>query len=165
MSKLTEILGKFAPLLNLVLPGSGLVLSGLLSLFGAKDENDLADKIATDPDSAIKLKEFQIEHQNDLYALQFQDRNSARTMNSEVSKATGKTDWCMHFLAISYTLAFFIYSCVALVYQSHFDKGMWHDLLNVEMLILSFYFGASYIQSRASTAVVTLPPPADTRFK
>lgn len=171
MSTLGNIVSKFAPVvgnvLNMVLPGSGLVVSGLMSLFGVTSSNqdDLANAIAADPLAAEKLKEFEITHKYDLEQINATDRASARDMNIQTTKATGHTDYVMHMLAIGSFLGCGMYLAVSVFFPKQFDVNIWHDLLNFLMLIFSFYFGGMYKQSqfKSQSSDLVLPPPAQTR--
>lgn len=165
---LATVVAKFSPLLgsalSTVCPIAGLVVKALGLAFGGTTQDEIAANIAGDPDAAVKIKQLETEHEDALLQVQLGIRQGAYEREELVTKATGKGDWCLHFLAISFTLCFFLYSSLALFRATYFDKGMWHDLLNVEMLILSFYFGASYVQSRPVVHPdLTLPPPAQTR--
>lgn len=171
MSTLGNIVSKFAPVLgnvlNLALPGSGLVISGLCSLFGISGTNEetLAQTIQADPLAAEKLKEFEITHKYDLEQINATDRASARDMNIQTTKATGHTDYVMHMLAIGSFLGCGMYLAVSVFFPNQFDVNIWHDLLNFLMLIFSFYFGGMYKQSqfKSTSSDVVLPPPAQTR--
>lgn len=62
MSKLTEIISRIAPVLGAVipLPGASLIMNLIGAAFGgASSDDELADKIAADPDAAVKLKEIE----------------------------------------------------------------------------------------------------------
>lgn len=174
MSTLGDIVSKSAPLLGAVLnsflPGSGLIISGLASIFGGSSSNadDLANRIAADSNAAEKLKEFEIEHQNDLAKIMAADRASARDMNIQTTKALGKTDYMMHFLAGSVVVGALSYPILGNILHYPVDKGIFHDMLNLAMLPLSFYFGGMYVQARnilenAKQNDIVLPPPAKTR--
>jgi hypothetical protein len=170
MSTLGKVVSALSPIignvLNMVLPGSGLIISGLMALFGVKsnDQEELATTIASDPNAAVKLREFEIEHQDILAKMGQADTASARDMNIQTTKATGKTDYVMHMLAIGSFLGCGLYLAVSVFFPKQFDVNIWHDLLNFLMLIFSFYFGGMYKQSQFNTQhVVDLPPPAQTR--
>ncbi len=167
MSELATIVSKSAPLLgaalNTVLPGSSLLISGLSALFGLKgnDTDLLATTIASDPNAAEKLREFEIAHRYDLESILAADRASAREMNTQTTKATGKTDYMLHMLAFCVIGQLMAYILLGYFIPAHFDKGVMHDLINLAMMPLSFYYGGMYVQARQSR--VELPPPAQTR--
>lgn len=150
-----NIVVKSAPLLGGVLGGpAGSVAASLIaSLFGANPDNpdDIIAKMQADPNAATKLKQLELEHQTALatlasenYKTEVSDRKSARDYNATLSS---RTDWVVHFLAILYTFGFFGFLVTGVYYPGQFDKGVFHDLLNVEMLVLSFYFGGIYKNS------------------
>ena len=179
MSTLSNVLSKSAPILsnilNLALPGSGLVLNGLMSLFGVRSnsEDDLANTIANDPAAAEKLKEFEIAHRYDLEQIQAADRQSARTMAIETAKATGKRDWVADFIAITIVIGFLgMCLIVAFTKMDSTDHDIFYMLLGVFgsgfSCILNYFFGSS-VQTKfdpnksKSQSDVLLPPPAQTR--
>ena len=173
MSNLSDIVSKAAPLLgtvlNAFLPGSGLIISGLASIFGgnASNPDDLAQRIASDANAAEKLREFEIEHQNDLAKIIAQDRASARQMNIETTKALGKTDYMMHTLALAVVGCALLYPLLGNILHYTIDKGIFHDMINIAMMPIAFYFGGMYVQSRQQSIPpkndIELPPPAKTR--
>lgn len=168
VSKVSPILGS---VLNSVLPGSGLIVSGLSTLFGADPNvpDDLLNKIKADAESALKLKQFEMEHQNDLARILASDRESARNRDVEIAKATGRSDWIMHFLAVGSFVGTGLYLLLTIFLQRGWNETVWHDLLNFLMLVFSFYFGGMYKQVGAkvdntnSNHNIVLPPPAQTR--
>src|SRR5260221_9182842 len=113
MSTLGNIVGKAAPvvggILNAVLPGSALIISGLSALFGitSGNQDDLANAIASDPNASEKLREFEITHRYDLEQIQAADRSSARDRETKIVSSTGKRDWVMEFIAVVMVLGFF----------------------------------------------------------
>ena len=150
MSTLGNVVSKFAPIvgsaLNLVLPGSGLLVSGLMSLFGVTSNNpdELTQVISQDPNAALKLKQFEIEHQDILAKMTQADRASARDMAVATVQKTGKQDWVMHFLACICIFGAMAYGMMSILAPHQFDKGLFHDILNIAMLPLLFYFGGVY---------------------
>lgn len=175
MADLGKIVSASAPLLgsvlNSVLPGSGLIVSGLNALFGSDPNkpDDLIAKIQQDAEASLKLKQFEIEHQHDLAKIIAMDRASARERDIEVTKATGKSDWIMHFLAVGSFLGTGAYLLLTIFLQKGWSETVWHDLLNFLMLIFSFYFGGMYkqvgskVDNNNSNHNIVLPPPAQTR--
>jgi hypothetical protein len=171
MSTLGKVVGAISPvlgnILNAVLPGSGLVISGLMSLFGvtSNDQDELATKIGADPNAAEKLSEFVIAHKYDLERLQQADQASARDMNIQTTKATGRQDNMLHVLGLGSFLMVFFYVLLSYFIPEHFSENVFHDLLNICTFVFSFYFGGMYIQARSKDQKedVTLPTPAQTR--
>ncbi len=167
---LASVVGKISPLLgaalNTVVPGGSLIVSALAHLFGVSgtDESTIADAIAADPMAAEKLKEFEISHRYDLEQLTVQDRISARQMNSDTTKETGKQDYMLHALGLGAFLMVFVYVILGYFIPAQFSENVFHDLLNICTFVFSFYFGGMYIQARqAPNQDVVLPPPAQTR--
>lgn len=152
---LADVVKEFSPTVATVLAGvnpvAAVVFECVAKLFGVATSNpvDVAAAVASDPDAKIKLKEFELRHAELLeqslennYKTEVQDRMDARKM------ASSNKDWVMHFLAIGYMLGFFTYIIVPYFSLVAFDKGIFHDLLNVAMLVFSFYFGSSYKQNK-----------------
>lgn len=185
-NSLSEIIGKSAPLLgsvlNAVLPGSGLIVSGLNALFGANPNHpdDLIAKIQQDAEAALKLKQFEMEHQNDLAKLIAADRDSARTRQVEMAKA-GARDWVMDFLAVFITISF-VSLCLVIAFANinSTEKDLFYMLIGtfgaVFSSVVSFYFGGSPLvmqkprpnqeannQYAPTGPDVILPPPEKTR--
>jgi len=186
MDKLAKIVSSTAPLLgsvlNSFLPGSGLIVSGLSSLFGltSNDPDALAQVIAADPQAALKLKQFEIEHQNDLAKIIATDRESARNRQVEMAKAVGR-DWVMDFLAVFITISF-VSLCLVIAFANinSTEKDLFYMLIGtfgaVFSSVVSFYFGGSPLvmqkprQNQESnnsyqptTPDIILPPPEKTR--
>lgn len=147
---LIDVIQKYSPtianVVSSVNPIAGIVFDLVGHLFNVSNgsSSDIAVAINKDPDAAIKLKEFELKHSElfqqyslQTYQAEVDDKKSAREMN------LGNT-WIVHFLAIAYMLGFFMYVISSYFPNSGFDKGMFHDLLNVGMLIFSYYFGSSY---------------------
>lgn len=131
-------------------PAGGVVATALANLFGVNAES-LPNVIAADPNLALKIKQFEIEHQNLLletlsanFLNESKDRDSARNMQIELVKITGKRDWILSALALGFTLGFFSYLGLMLFSEVPLDKGIFHDLLNAETIILMFYFGGMF---------------------
>lgn len=169
MSELGKIVGKAAPIvgtvLNSVLPGSGLIVSGLMSLFGVSShsETDLTNAIINDPQASEKLKEFQITHQFDLDQILANDRDSARKRESSIVQSTNKRDWVMDFLAVFVTLAFFTL-CMIIKFTDvdPADKDLFYMLIGTFSsgwsVVLAYYFGATKSKPHVlNTNDVTLP--------
>ena len=160
--------------MNSFLPGSGLLINGLAKLFGADptNEQDLINKISNDPDAYLKLRQFELEHQKDILALDLQDRASAREREKSVIGYTQKRDWVMDFLAIFITIAFFVL-CIIVAYSSIDDKlhSIFYMLLGVFGsgfgVVMNYYFGSSVMTKMNSPPIeekkpVILPIPRDT---
>lgn len=175
VNALSNTVSKFAPslgaVLNLALPGSGLVVSALAHIFGAdpKNEDDISRKIAADPDAYLKIQQFQMIHAEELEKIAFQDRDSARKRNIEVTKATGKNDNTLSVLAYAFVGGFFIYSF--LLFFVHIDSTA-HDIVlllagqisSMAITVAGFYFGSmmkGQVISRNDN--IDIPSPDQTR--
>uniref|UniRef100_A0A6M3LKM0 Uncharacterized protein n=1 Tax=viral metagenome TaxID=1070528 RepID=A0A6M3LKM0_9ZZZZ len=117
---------KFAPLLGTVIGGpiggaAGGVLAGVASLFDKSpdDPEGIVEAIRTDPEAALKLRQFELEQKTELQRLAIQsdrmyleDKQSARQREIEVTKATGSRDINLYILAYSFVAGFFISTIV-----------------------------------------------------
>lgn len=159
LDDLAKVVSKAAPLLGGALGGpiGGVVGSLIGNLFGGTTANpqDLIQKINADPEAAIKLKTLEYQHQEFLqntklqaYQAENSDRASARDREIQEEKITGKKDWVPHALAIGFLIGMFIYLGIGYLVPKDFDKTIFNHLLNIAMLIYSFYFGSAYGHSR-----------------
>src|SRR3990167_425432 len=169
MSTLGKVVSTAAPILgsvlNSVLPGSGLIISGLKALFGVQsnDNDELATAISNDPNAALKLAEFEITHRHDLDQILANDRASARDRESEIVTATGKRDWVMEFIAIIMVMGFFgMCFIISFVPIAKTDTNLLYLVIGQFstgfITILSYYFGAT-----KKSQEINLPAPAQTR--
>lgn len=172
MDELGKIVGKGAPILggvlNSFLPGSGLILNGIASLFGANptDPDDILNKIKLDPDALVKLKQFEIEHAYDLLKILNADRDSARNRQVEFSKALGR-DWVMDFLAVFITVSFVgVCFVIAFANINQSERDLFYMLIGtfgaVWSSVVQFYFGGSPVTLKQKNDLV-LPQPEQTR--
>lgn len=170
---LGKIVGAVSPviggILNAALPGSGLIVSALGSLFGvnSSDPSDIASKINADPDASLKLRQFEILHANDLAAIEAADRASARDREKSVVSSTGKKDWTVSVLATVFVAGFFAYAFMFFFVSVEPEE---HDIVmflagqiaSLAMMVAAYYFGGIFRQPRATPEVI-LPPPEQTR--
>lgn len=171
MSILGNIVGKSASVvgdvLNSALPGSGMVLSGLLSLFGVKHEADLPQAIKNDPESALKLKQFELTHLVELEKIVAQDRNSARDREKSIVASIGKKDWTISVLAMLFVGGFFAYAFMFFFVSVEPNE---HDIVmflagqisSIAMMVAAYYFGGMFRQPKGQSEII-LPPPEQTR--
>ncbi len=153
-----ETVLKFSPAVATALgsPVAGLVLSSLASLFKVAPEN-LASTIASDPLASDKIKQYEIEHSDELaklatddYQIDEDDRKSARETEVKLKQLTGKTDWVLSAIAIIVTIGFFILCVLNYFYPIRDDHVLIMLIGQVSsgfVMVLSFYFGASKKQS------------------
>ncbi len=176
MSTLQDVVSKISPALGAILgtfvPGGSLIVSGLASLFGVTSTNqdDIAKSIQADPDAAVKIKQFEYEHQDALIEAQTKIRLGAYQREAEVVKATGHRDWVIDFLAIGTVSGFFLLS--ALIFFVKVDPSMagivnfvCGEISTASMMVLAYYFGATFKAGASIPPMqnVVLPPPAQTR--
>ena len=114
-SALINIVEKAAPLLAEALGGpiggiAGMLTSVIASAFGGKDTDidDIVSKIQSDPNAAAKLKELEIKHQDFILQTKFanlsaeyQDNESARTMEEGYEQRTGTMNPMLPLLVFS----------------------------------------------------------------
>lgn len=175
-NNLSKVVGSIAPILgnvlNLALPGSGLVISSLAHLFGANpdDESDIASKISADPDAYLKLKQFEMTHAEELAKLEAADRENARGRENTIVSSTGKRDWVMDYLAVFIVVAFFgMCLLVAFIKIDPNISQVFYMLLGALAggfsVILNYYWGSSagVKNINSQKPEVVLPPPAQTR--
>jgi hypothetical protein len=143
------IVSKISPILGTALgsPIGGMIVSLIANKFGLDPNNHQAiiDTLTNSPDAAVKIKEIENAHTEELehisqseYQSQIQDVEDARHTNSQDKNRI------VHIIAIIYSLGFFLYVFVFVFYPNDGDKGLFHDLLNVVMLILGYYYGTSH---------------------
>jgi hypothetical protein len=126
VSKAAPLVGSlFGPAGTAIGAGAGGLIAGVASLFGAdpEDPEDLLLKMSTDPESHLKLVEFQNRHREKLEELaierdklDIQDRADARARERSVVTATGKKDYFLYVLAVAVVVAFGAI-CFILVYE------------------------------------------------
>jgi len=106
-----QVVSAGAPILGGVLGGPGGATIGAMvaSLFGAdpNDPNDIAIKMAADPEAAIKLRKLELDNKVELEKLYLQDVQSARQREVEVTRATGRINWPLYILAAVIVVGFF----------------------------------------------------------
>jgi len=143
--------GKLVPRLAgfLLGPLGSVGVSLLESLFGVSSDK-LSNVITNDGTALEKLMSFASEHKELIaqyqaqgYEAEVQDRVSAR----ELSK-NPKDDRIQHILAICFTLGFFGYVALKYLQPECFDKEIFNNLVNMAMLVYSFYFGSSFKSNR-----------------
>ncbi len=158
--ELGKLVVKAAPLLGSVLAGpSGGVVGALIAqVFGAnpQDQNDIINKINADPDSALKLRQIELQHIETLhsiysndYAKSVDDRFSARNREIEFMKISGKHDWVLPSLAI-FSVSLFAAAIIIILFTK-MDLSD-HDVLymmlgqlsTLVLMVYGYYFGSMY---------------------
>jgi len=109
----------------------------------------LKGKAETDPAAASLLQEFEMakmEYQKEIFALEVEDRKSARSREIEIAKIGGQ-DWMMYLTGIAGILAFFVVIyAVIWIPTSQTNKLFIHLMGLIEgavMTIFAYYFGTS----------------------
>lgn len=175
-STLQDVVGRVSPLLGAAvgafIPGGSLIVSALAHLFGADgtNEDELAQKISTDPEATLKLKQFELAHQEALLTAATQVRLASYNREVEISKAAGKRDWVMEFIAVVMVLGFFgmcfIISFVPIVKT---DTNLLYLVIGQFstgfISILSYYFGATNHRNNSpQKSEMLLPSPVQNRL-
>lgn len=116
VSKAAPLVGSlFGPAGTAIGAGAGGLIAGVASLFGADPNNpeDILMKMQADPETQLKLVEFQNRHQEKLEELvlekdrlHMQDRADARLRERSIVQVTGRRDYFLYFLAISVVIGF-----------------------------------------------------------
>jgi hypothetical protein len=150
LSPVIKVVSSYAPVVGNAIAGpAGAIVGELVAhIFGGdiSKPEELAQKIAEHPDASEKLIGLSYAHEEALENLRVKDVISAREMSENVVKITGKADWILNALAITYMVLFFVYVFIQQFHPISNDKGVFHDLLNGFTIILSFYFGSAYTQ-------------------
>jgi len=176
-SDITPILEKAAgvalPLVGTALGGpAGGTVGGLLaSLFGCENKPDaLAAAIQTDPQAALKMKQFELDHELDLQKLILQgeqmrlaDVASARQREVDVTKATGKRDVNLYLLAWIMVMGFFC--LVALLVFKEIPKDsngvvylLFGTLATSFGCVIQYFFGSSKSSSDKTALLAQAQP-------
>lgn len=114
-NSLVTIIEKAAPLLAEAIGGpmggvAGILTSVIANTFGAKDTDiqDVISKIQADPNAAEKLKELEIKHQDFILQTkaanldaEYQDTQSARSLEENYELRTGKMNPMLPFLVVA----------------------------------------------------------------
>jgi hypothetical protein len=161
IENLAKTVAKYAPLLSKVLPipGGEIIGTIIASAFGLDpDDQDLHEKIAKDPDAALKLIQLQNQHKEMLEKIQLQyfqsqlrDKESARQREVEISKIPElQRDRVPSQIAKIFILSYFLLAFFLLttIYFGHINvnevtliKEMLKEQSLAVMLILAYYYG------------------------
>ena len=134
--------------------GTGLSLAAR-ALGVEPTESAVTQAIATDPQAALKLAQYEMEHKLELQKLEIQimqmeyaDIQGARTMHSDTEKSTGKPDYNLYILAWTIIAGFFGLMVFLLVKPVPEDQNgvifmLFGALASGFGQILQFFFGSS----------------------
>jgi hypothetical protein len=149
-----KLIAKEAPLLGGIIgsvnPIAGLIINAVAHLFGADSSNpdDIASKINSDPTSALKLKQLELQHAEVLQQNAVDDRKSARLREENIIRLTGRRDSILDYIAFVVIAGYFFFSSLILFVT--FNDTTYHivlmmvgQLTNCLTMVLSYYFGAS----------------------
>ena len=154
LSKLSNIVAQYAPLVGAVLPIPGGQAIGELiaNIFGGNINNpdDLIERIKNDKDAGFKLAQLQLNHQAMIEKIFLEDKQNARQREVEYIKSTGKEDKTLKILAYITTIGFFV-ALFLLFYPQTQINDHERDLLAmlIGMLtskwqtVIDYFFGAS----------------------
>jgi hypothetical protein len=158
LSGLGKTVAKYAPLLGAVLPVPGGIMIGqaIAQAFGGdvKDTPDLIKRIENDPEAVIKLKQIESNERIEIERLaverirtESEDRKSAR--NREIQLADKLPGQIAKILLIGYFgLIFFLMYSIRVGAISPVEQEIVKQIIEklslAVMLVLAYYFGASY---------------------
>jgi hypothetical protein len=145
---LNDIISKSAPLLGTLLgsPLAGIGISWIASLFGADPNNtqDIIDKITKDPESAIKLKALENQHEEELrkisvsnYQVEVDDRKNAR------EREIALHDNVPTVLAIGFLVCYAAIQFYCVIHTNSENDIISARFQDVLIMIISYYFGSS----------------------
>lgn len=93
--------------------------------------------------SELEMKAMEFE--KDMYALEIQDRESARNREIEIAK-TGKGDWLMYVAGLT-ALGSFVLMVIAVIFTDQEGNSLFHQLMGiiegVALTVFAYYFGTS----------------------
>lgn len=176
LQKIGSFVGDAAPVVGTILGGplggaAGGLVKMLASTFGisgsdAENPGKLLSAITADPESALKLRQFELENKVELGKLALQqdqlrieqekmhlkDKASARQREASVTKATGKKNYELYILAAINVIGFFgaliLFICIG--HKLNLNQSAWTA---VAMLlgalvasykdIIGYFFGSS----------------------
>lgn len=148
----TDIAKVGAPILGGVLGGPGGATIGAMvaSLFDADPTNpqDIALKMAGDPEAALKLRELELSHKVELEKIYLGDVQSARQREVDITKVTGQLNVPMYILAGIIVAGFFALILVLMRYAvpegSRDVAFMLFGSLSTSFgMVVSYFFGSS----------------------
>ncbi len=149
-----------APLLGSVIPtpGAGAIINEIISAFGGNNSTtaqDLINKIQSDPNATVKLKQIEADRQvellqikKDMASAKFASQQSlAETdlQNTENARKTNveSNDNTFKIIAISYQVGFFAYLFLSKLFPTIYDHDLMQFLEYGELIILGYFFGSS----------------------
>lgn len=154
MSGVARIIAKSAPavasVISSVNPVAGIMVNLVAQLFGADPENpdDIIQKMANDPEAALKLKQLEYQHDEILQKTATDDRMNAREREEQIVRITGKRDYVLDAIAFLVIIGYFIMcGVVAFTKMDNTDHDILYMLIGQLtggfIMILSYFFGAT----------------------
>jgi len=166
LRKLGGLVAEYAPLLGTAIGGpAGGAIGGLISVvantFGLKGKDasnpaKIMKAIRADPEAAIKLQKIQNDHEEALARINLEsdeaylrDRQSARSREVEMTKATGKRDINLYILAWVVVLGF-LGLCAILIFRplpvgtsQNILFMLFGGMISAFSAVMQYFFGSS----------------------
>lgn len=147
-SDILPIVAKSAPILASALgsPVAGLAISVIANAFGVKsdDVSKLSDVLKSDPDTAFKLKQLELQHAEALaniaasnYETEIDDRKNARERQIKLN------DHVPTIIAIAFLIIYAAIQFCAIYNPSNADDIISARVQDILVMIVSYYFGSS----------------------
>jgi hypothetical protein len=175
---LGALFGSFIPGAGNVVGGAvGLGVKALAGVFGLKEDataDELGAAIEADPQSAVKIRLAELDYQNQekqrqsdermkILTAQLADVQSARQMNVEGVKTTGKRDANLYALAWAIVVCFFVLVGILIFKDLPKDSNgvvfmLFGALASGFTGIIGYFFGSSAGQSEATRLLSQAPP-------
>jgi len=147
---------KFAPLLGEAIatanPLAGALISIVSSAFGidpkSNDTDSLINKISSNQEAQIKLKEIENQHAELLASYQLDDKMDARKREEIVTEVTGKRDFILEWISYIVIFGYFV-MCALIVFNKVDNENnqvlymMFGQLTSGFIMVLSYFFGSS----------------------
>lgn len=151
---LAKYVAKYAPLVGaaLPIPGGEIIGKIVANAFGGDPSNpdDILKKIEADTQAGIKLKSLELEHQEKLTQILFDDRKDARSREIQFIEKTGEKDYTQKNLAYFTTLGFFVILLILflpIVDLNDQEKNLIMILIGMLasncQTVINYYFGSS----------------------
>jgi hypothetical protein len=152
-TKFGQFLNKAGAVVPDVLNVGGKVLTGNISGAIADVGTLLKGEAPNNPEAQKLLQEFelaQMDFEKEMYALEVQDRDSARKREAEYVKV-GKTDWMMVVTGVCGLVAFFVVIYAVIYIPNMQENDLFIHLLGmIEGVVVSNIFAYYYGTSKSS---------------
>jgi len=170
---LSSLVGKGAPLVGSLLLGNAgeKVGSMIASVLGVENNQDkIMEKLISDPDSFVKIKQLELSHKEELQKLQLAemqvvtaDIQSARNRELEIIKTTGESEWHMPALAWFITAGYIglVFTLVFVTIPTDTSGAimmLFGSLSTAWGAIVSYYYGSSHGSSKKDEVIANSSP-------